>query len=117
MARWLSDDVVEIGPAFDHPLVGKRDFFAKYQSYIHGPTNILLYRILRPRTLRLSPRLVLVHFQYRMRTERSGVTEASRGKESMLIEKKRGRWYIRFIHWHRDELVAQDLLRGEKNVE
>jgi hypothetical protein len=102
MARRLSDDIVEIGPAFPDPIRGKNDFFKKYQSYLTGPTRIVSYRILRPRIIRLASNLVLVHFSYRMRIETGGAEESSHGKESMLVERRGGRWLVRFIHWHRD---------------
>jgi hypothetical protein len=29
------------------------------------------------------------------------LVEKSNGQESMLVELKRGRWLVKFIHWHR----------------
>ncbi len=102
MARWLSPDIVEIGPAFREALSGQGHFFSKYRAYLHGPLEVLAYRILRPQTTMLIPRLALVHFRYRMRTRTGGIEEISHGKESMLVERRRGRWRVRHIHWHRD---------------
>ncbi len=68
MSRQLSDDITELGPAFAKPLVGKRNFFAKYKTYFSSSLRIESYRILGPRLIRLTPELVLIHFRYRMRT-------------------------------------------------
>src|SRR5262245_66000908 len=67
MSRQLSDDITELGPAFPKPLVGKRDFFRKYEAYFAGSRQIDSYRILSPRLVRLAPHLALVHFRYRMK--------------------------------------------------
>ena len=102
MARCLSQDVTEIGPAFAAPLFGRQGLLNKYREYFFGPLVILSYRILRPRTLRLSERLVMVHFSYRMKTKMKRRIEESRGKESILLQRNRSRWLVKFIHWHRD---------------
>ena len=102
MARWLAPDILEIGPAFGEPLSGQRRFFAKYRSYLRGRLEVVSYRILRPQTVMLNPGLALVHFLYRMRTSTGRKLEDSHGKESMLVQKTRGRWRVRYIHWHRD---------------
>ena len=102
MARWLTEDILEIGPAFDTALSGQMQFFRKYRQYLHGPLEILSYRILAPRTVMLSTRLALVHFRYRMRTRSGRNTESSCGKESMLVQRKGSQWRVRYIHWHRD---------------
>ncbi|MGH9429392.1 MAG: nuclear transport factor 2 family protein [Terriglobia bacterium] len=101
MSRQLSDDITELGPAFAKPLTGKRDFFEKYEAYLSGPLRIESYRMLRPRLTHLTPWLVLVHFRYRMTTENQGKVEKVAGQESMLVELRRGRWRVKFIHWHR----------------
>lgn len=102
MSRWLTDDIVEIGPAFDSALAGKRMFFAKYQDYLNGPLEIVSYKILHPRTIRLSSSQAMLYFRYRMRTRNAGRSVDSHGKESMLCQQTRGIWRIRFIHWHQD---------------
>jgi hypothetical protein len=102
MARWLADDIVEIGPAFKEALEGKKRFFRKYHAYLSGSQEILSYRILRPRTIRISERAVIIHFHYRMRTREKGRIENSQGKESILVERHRANWRVRFIHWDRD---------------
>jgi hypothetical protein len=102
MSRRSTDDITEIGPAFEVALAGKRMFFRKYQDYLSGPQEVLSYKILRPRTIRLSRSLAIVHFHYRMRTRTGVQIEDSHGKESMLCEKLRGAWRVKFIHWHRD---------------
>jgi hypothetical protein len=102
MARWLTDDCAEVGPAFPEALVGKRRFFARYAPYLEGELRVVSYRIVEPRAIALSPRLALVHFSYRMRTRSGGVVESSHGKESMLVERGPRGWRVRFIHWHRD---------------
>ncbi len=102
MARWLSPDILEIGPAFSEALSGQRSFFAKYRSYFRGRLVIVSYRLIRPRTSMLNPGLALVHFQYGMRTRTGRTIEDSHGKESMLVQRARGRWRVRYIHWHRD---------------
>jgi hypothetical protein len=102
MSEHLSDDIVEIGPAYTEPLKGKKHFFSKYRAYLESPLQILSYKILQPHTVMLSEREELVYFKYRMRTSLEGQTEDSRGKESMLVRRIRGRWRVRFIHWHRD---------------
>src|SRR5690348_8128089 len=61
MAQQLSDDITELGPAFPKPLVGKRDFFRKYEAYFAGFRRIESYRIFSPHVVRLTPRLVLVY--------------------------------------------------------
>jgi len=101
MSRQLSADIIELGPAFPKPLVGKRNFFEMYQSYFSGSLRIESYRILSPSLIHLTPQLVLVHFRYRMKTSDRDSIEKSRGQESMLVELKRGRWLVKFIHWHR----------------
>jgi Domain of unknown function (DUF4440) len=101
MSRQLSDDITELGPAFPKPLVGKRNFFEKYQAYFSGSLQIESYRILNPCFIELTPQLVLAHFRYRMATRNRGLIEESSGQESMLVELKRGRWRVKFIHWHR----------------
>lgn len=103
MARWLSDDILEIGPAFPRSLSGKKEFFTNYRSYLTGPRRILSYRIISPQVAMLGARLALVDFRYRMRTRSKGITEDSRGKESMLVQYRGSRWCVRYIHWHRDE--------------
>jgi ketosteroid isomerase-like protein len=102
MSRWLTDDITEIGPAFEAGLAGKKQFFRMYRNYLKGPREVLSYRILRPRTILLSSSLTLVYFRYRMRARAAGRIVESRGKESMLCQKSQGSWRIRFIHWHRD---------------
>ena len=101
MSRQLAEDITELGPAFPKPLVGKRDFFEKYQTYFFSSLTIESYRILGPRLIPLTPRVVLVHFRYRMKTSNRDLDEKSSGQESMLLELKRGRWLVKFIHWHR----------------
>ncbi len=101
MAKCLTDDVTEIGPAFTSPLVGKKQFLSKYEAYLSGPLHIEHYRILRPRLIRLTARLVLVHFSYQMTTCDGAITDSSRGQESMLVEKAGRHWKVKFIHWHR----------------
>jgi hypothetical protein len=102
MSHWLSEDITEIGPTFPVALVGKVNFLRRYETYFSGPLKIVLYRIHVPRTIFLSGRLAAVYFSYHMRTRTESLVERSRGKESMLLEKTRGRWTVRFIHWHRD---------------
>jgi hypothetical protein len=102
MARWLTEDILEIGPAFEEALAGQRQFFRKYREYLRGPLEILSYRIVSPRVARLGARLALVHFRYRMRTRSGRIVEDSQGKESMLVQRKGGSWRVRYIHWHRD---------------
>ncbi len=102
MAHWLAPNILEIGPAFTEVLSGRRQFFAKYHSYLHGRLEVVSYRIQRPKTVRLNAGLALVHFHYRMRTRTGRKHEDSHGKESMLVQKTRGRWRVRYIHWHRD---------------
>ena len=101
MSRQLSDDITELGPAFPKPLVGKRNFFEKYQAYFSSSLQIESYRILSPCLIYLTPRLALVHFRYRMKSVTRSSIEKSSGQESMLVEFRRGRWRVRFIHWHR----------------
>ena len=103
MSRLLSEDITEIGPAFETPLIGKKSFFSKYRKYLNSTLRIESYKILRPKVMELSPKFSLVHFRYRMRTVDNGVAEESRGKESMLVEKVGTHWLVKFIHWHRDE--------------
>ncbi len=102
MSRWLADDVIEIGPACRAPLEGKPRFFRSYHNYLRGPDKILSYRILKPRTVLLGDAHAFVYFNYRMRTQLDGLIEDSHGKESMLTEKVRSGWRVKFIHWHRD---------------
>ena len=102
MARWLTDDILEIGPAFADALSGQKQFFRKYREYLRGPLEVVSYRILRPQTVLLTARLALVHFHYRMRTRSGNILENSRGKESMLVQRTGRRWRVRYIHWHRD---------------
>lgn len=106
MAGQLTDDITEIGPAFPRPLVGKKAFLRKYQAYFTSPLIIVEYKILRPRQVPLSSRLVLVHFAYRMRTQNGERSARSCGQESMLVEKRHHGWQVKFIHWHR---------RGDEN--
>jgi len=101
MSRQLSDDITELGPAFPKPLVGKRNFFEKYHSYFSSSLRIESYRILSRRLICLTPQLVLVHFRYRMKTVNQESVEKSSGQESMLVELRRGRWRVKFIHWHK----------------
>jgi len=101
MSRQLAEDITELGPAFPKPLLGKRNFFAKYRAYFSSSLTIESYRILSPRLISLTPRVVLVHFRYRMKTSSRDLDEKSSGQESMLLELKRGRWLVKFIHWHR----------------
>ena len=101
MSQELSDSITELGPAFAKPLVGKRNFFEKYKTYFSSSLRIESYRILGPQLLRLTPELVLIHFRYRMRTSNGDSVETSKGQESMLLELKRGRWVVKFIHWHK----------------
>jgi len=101
MSQRLAADITELGPAFPKPLVGKRDFFEKYQVYFSSSLKIESYRILSPSLICLTPRVVLVHFRYRMKTSNRDLVEKSSGQESMLVELKRGRWQVKFIHWHR----------------
>lgn len=101
MSRQLADDITELGPAFPKPLVGKRDFFEKYRAYFSSSLKIESYRILSPSLIPLTPRMVLVHFRYRMKTSNRDLIEKSSGQESMLVELKRGSWLVKFIHWHR----------------
>jgi len=102
MSRWLTDDITELGPTFEVALAGKRMFFRKYRAYLDGSQETLSYKILRPRTIPLSKSLAIVYFGYRMRTRIGDQIEDSHGKESMLCEKSRGTWQVKFIHWHRD---------------
>lgn len=102
MSRQLSDDITELGPAFAKPLAGKRKFFENYRAYFSGSMEIESYRIVSPRFIYLTPQLVLAHFRYRMTTRNRGSIEKSSGQESMLVELRRGRWRVKFIHWHRE---------------
>jgi len=102
MSLHLSEDVTEVGPAFADPLAGKKNFFQTYEGYFSGSLQIESYKILCPRVLKLSSRLVMIHFSYQMRTIDRGAVEDSTGKESMLVEKKDLQWLVKFIHWHRD---------------
>jgi len=104
MSRQLSDDITELGPAFPKPLVGKHTFFEKYQAYFSGSLEIESYHIMSPRLVELTPQLVLAHFRYRMTTRNQGSIGKSSGQESMLVEHRRGRWRVRFIHWHKAQL-------------
>jgi Domain of unknown function (DUF4440) len=101
MAKCLTDDVTEIGPAFSSPLVGKKQFLNRYEAYLRGPVHIEHYKILRPRLIRLTAHLVLIHFSYQMTTRKGASTDNSRGQESMLVEKAGRHWKVKFIHWHR----------------
>jgi Domain of unknown function (DUF4440) len=101
MAQHLADDIIELGPTFPNPLIGKKEFFQKYRAYLSGPLRIESYRLLSPRLIWLSPWLVLVHFRYKMRTSNQSRTDKSSGQESMLVELKRGQWRVKFVHWHR----------------
>ena len=101
MSSQLSRDITELGPVFPKPLVGKRDFLRKYQTYFSSSLRIESYRILSPNLIQLTPQLVLVHFRYRMKASSRDSIEKSSGQESMLVELKRGRWLVKFIHWHR----------------
>jgi len=102
MFGWLSDEIIEIGPAFKKALSGKAAFFRHYKNYLTGQLEILSYRIIRPRTVHVSERLAIVYFGYRMQTRENGHVEDSHGKESILVERPRGKWRVRLIHWHRD---------------
>jgi len=102
MSLQLSEDIIEIGPAFAAPLAGKKDFFRKYRPFFASSLQIKSYKILRPYVLELGPRMVMVYFNYRMRTADNGVLEKTKGKESMLVEKVGQRWLVKFIHWHQD---------------
>ena len=102
MSRELSDDITELGPAFSQPLIGKRNFFKKYQAYFSSSLRIESYRILTPRLISLAPGMVLVHFRYRMITRHKTFVQKSSGQESILVELKRGCWLVKFIHWHKD---------------
>jgi Domain of unknown function (DUF4440) len=102
MSLQLSEDIIEIGPAFVAPLAGKKNFFMKYRDYLNSTLRIETYKILRPQVLILGPRMAMVYFNYRMRTFDNGLVEESEGKESMLVEKMGQRWLVKFIHWHRD---------------
>jgi len=101
MSRQLSDDITELGPGFPKPLVGKHNFFEKYEAYFSSSLRIESYRILSPRLIYLTPQLVLAHFRYRLTTRNQGSIEKSSGQESMLVELGRGRWRVKFIHWHK----------------
>lgn len=101
MSRQLSDDITELGPAFPKPLVGKHNFFENYEAYLSSSQQIESYRILSPRLIHLTPQLVLVHFRFRMKTNNRDSIEKSSGQESMLVELRRGRWRVKFIHWHK----------------
>jgi hypothetical protein len=101
MSRQLSDDITELGPAFVQPLVGKRNFFEKYKTYFSSSLQIKSYRIMAPHLIRLTPELVLIHFRYRMRTSNGASVETSQGQESMILRLRRGRWVVKFIHWHK----------------
>ena len=101
MSRQLSDDITELGPTFPKPLVGKHNFFEKYEAYLSSSLRIESYRILSPRLIYFTPQLVLVHFRYRMKTSNRDSIEKSSGQESMLVELRRGRWRVKFIHWHK----------------
>lgn len=101
MSRHLTDDIIELGPAFQKPLVGKRNFFEKCQAYFSSSLRIESYRILSPSLIPLTSRVVLVYFRYRMKTSNGDLVEKSSGQESILVELKRGRWLVKFIHWHR----------------
>jgi hypothetical protein len=102
MSFWLAADITEMGPSFRSVLRGKTDFFGKYRPYLDRPPEILSYRIIRPKVVSLSARFALIYFSYRMKVTRRGKVESSRGKESMLLEKVRRRWLVKFIHWHND---------------
>lgn len=101
MSQYWTDDITELGPGFSKPLIGKKDFSQRYQPYLAGALRIESYRIVSPRLVWLSPWLVLVHFRYRMTSSNQGQVEKTSGQESMLVEMKRGRWRVKFIHWHR----------------
>jgi hypothetical protein len=101
MSRQLSDDITELGPTFAKPLLGKRNFLAQYKTYFSSSLRIESYRILGPRLIRLTPELVLIHFGYRMRTSNGASVETSKGQESMILRLRRGRWVVKFIHWHK----------------
>ncbi len=101
MSQYLTGDITELGPAFTKPLIGKQDFFQRYHAYLTGPQRVESYRMFLPRLVWLTPWLVLVHFRYKMMTSCKGEVAKTSGQESMLIELKRGRWRVKFIHWHR----------------
>jgi Domain of unknown function (DUF4440) len=101
MAEYLTEDITEIGPGFTSPLVGKKDFLSRYRAYLSGPLRIEHYKILRPRLIRLTARLVLVHFSYQMIARNGANLDRSQGQESMLVERVGRHWRVKFIHWHR----------------
>lgn len=101
MSRQLAADITELGPVFPTAIVGKRNFFEKYRAYFSSSLRIESYRMLSPSVIHLTPQLVLVHFRYRMKSGNRDSIEKSSGQESMLVELKRGRWLVKFIHWHR----------------
>lgn len=113
MSRWLTEDVVEIGPDFEVPLVGKKVFARKYQEYLSSELKVVSYRILRPQIVPLTKRLAAVYFSYRMKTRVKQVVESSEGKESILLEKGPSGWSVRFIHWHRDPDRSGSASAGE----
>jgi hypothetical protein len=102
MSRWVTADITELGPDHESPIAGKEKFFERYQPYFTGPLTIVSYRIIRPRALRLSARLSLIYFGYRMQTSDGCRLCDSRGKESILVERSAARWRVKFIHWHED---------------
>jgi ketosteroid isomerase-like protein len=111
MSRWVTDDITELGPAYKQFISGRRSFFAKYRPYFAAPHGILSYRILQPRVIGLSRNTVLVYFRYRMRTRNDNQLLDSYGKESMLLEKNRRGWRVKFIHWHQDSQSTREIGR------
>jgi hypothetical protein len=102
MSRCVTDDITELGPAHRQVVRGRKIFFSKYRPYFAAPEGILAYRILRPRVVELSRGAALVYFRYRMRTRSGSNLIESHGKESMVVEKDRRGWRVKFIHWHED---------------
>jgi hypothetical protein len=105
MSRWVTSDITELGPDFKFAIVGKKQFFRRYEKYFAGNLTIDSYRIIAPRSLRLSSALSLIHFRYRMQTSEGGQRCDSQGKESMLVKKSRAGWQVKFIHWHQDTSI------------
>jgi uncharacterized protein DUF4440 len=102
MSCWLAEDIIELGSSFRGVLRGKTEFFDKYQPYLKRPPEILSYRMIQPKVVLLSTRFALIYFSYRMKVTKNRKVESSHGKESMLLEKIKGRWLVKCIHWHSD---------------
>ncbi len=102
MDFWLDDAIVEVGPAFAGALVGKKHFFRQYREYFESQRRIISYRMVAPRTVPIARGAVLVTFRYTMRSSNGKTVEESAGKESIITVRQRGRWRIRYVHWHRD---------------